>query len=227
MESKDFIGKFSFQDLLAYFLPGLVMTVGSLFLLNQFDILDYSALKIDLFSGLVFFLFSFVIGVVSSGLSNPIINRIYKIKKIEKPDKSIQLTYLKEDLKKAFKKEFDIDINDENWNEEYFYLCRNTVYEYMPGSSSSAFRQGGLRLLRRYMMFPTLFWSLNGVIYGVTNFQNSCVLSISLILLSLIMGVYMQFNLWNRMYQNRIREIKYTLISFIGMSKTHELKDRE
>ncbi len=227
MESKDFIGKFSFQDLLAYFFPGLVMTVGLLFLLNQVNIIDYSEINIDVFSGLVFFLFSFVIGVVTSGLSNPLINWIYYIKKIEKPDKSIQLTYLKEDLKKAFKKEFDLEVNDENWNEEYFYLCRNTVYEYMPGSSSSAFRQGGLRLLRSYMMFPTLFWSLNGVIYGIMNFQNSCLLSISLILLSLIIGIYMQFNLWKRLYLNRIREIKYTLISFIGMSMTRELKGSE
>jgi len=226
MESKDFIGKFSFQDILAYFLPGVVMSTGLLFLLNQFEVIDYSKLKIDVFSGLIFFLFSFVVGVVSSGLSHPIIKLLYKIKKKEKPDKSIPLTYLKEDLKMAFKKEFNLDITDENWNEEYFYLCRNTVYEFMPGSSRSAFRQGGLRLLRRYMMFPTLFWAVNGIIYGILNLQNSKSLSIALILTSLIIGIYMQFNLWDRMYQNRIREIKYTLISFIGMSKTNELNGK-
>ena len=66
---------------------------------------------------------------------------------------------------------FGIIIENENeWDPKYFYICRIWIDENLPTTSKIAYKQNSLRLLREYLLVPTLVWSFCGISISI----NSC-----------------------------------------------------
>jgi len=225
MNSKDFLAKFSFQDILAYFLPGTATTLGVYVLFSELNLFELPSLEADIFTGILFFLVSFIVGITLSGVSRPIVNFFYWLKKKERPENLIPMEP-KYKLKEALSEKLNIEFT-EDWNEEYYLFCRIMVKELLPSSFSYSYRQEGLRLMRTYMLFPVLLWTTIGLIHGINDFRDLKWNGVVLMVLSLLLGGLLLLNIWNRMHKNKERAIKNVLVSFICLDKILEEKRKE
>jgi hypothetical protein len=226
MDSKEFFNKFSFQDILAYFLPGVASTLGLLVLTDLLNFISVSTVKPDIFTGILFFLISFIIGITFSGLSHPIVNLFYRIKKIKKPEEMIILKETKNNLIESLNSKLNIGLDGE-WHEEYYTYCQIMVRELLPISFSYSYRQEGLRLMRNYMMFPILIWGISGITYGILQFHFSKLRSVLIIIICLILTYGLLYNIWDRMRRNRERAVKNVFASFVCIDEILERKEKE
>ncbi|GJM33177.1 MAG: hypothetical protein DHS20C18_21780 [Saprospiraceae bacterium] len=223
MNSKDFFGKFSFQDILGYFLPGIAVTLGFYVFLYQVELFPIPNIEPDIFTGILFFLISFTVGITLSGVSHPIVKFIYWLKKKDKPENSIPLKKSKDKLKQVLSSKLGLD-SIEDWDEEYYIFCNIMVKELLPNSFVFSYRQESLRIMRTYMMFPTLLWTINGITYGIHQWSISPFKGVFLIVISTLVGGMLLLNIWNRMYKNRQRMVTNILASFICLDKISEEK---
>lgn len=224
MITKDFIGKFSFQDILAYFLPGTAISLGICFFLIQIEKIEISRIKLDIFIVVLFFIISFIVGIAFSGLSEPIVSVFYWLTKKKKPETDFLLKEKYQDkINQLLSSNLDVEIKEE-WDEENFVFCNIFVKELLPTSFSYSYRQKSLRLMRKYMLFPIVLWTINGIIYGIKFLSISPPIGLILIVISILLGFILLRNVWNRMHKNSQRDVRNILASFICIDKIYEIK---
>lgn len=223
MTSKEVINKFSFQDLLAYFFPGIAIILGFTVLAEQFDFIKIEILKFNAMFGLIYLIVGFIAGITFSGISNLIDSLIYILKKKKKPEET---WFLNISFKTAVKKKLNdlgFEVDDLS-NKDCFAVCSVFVKELLPNAYAYSFRQEGLRLMRTYMLFPTLLWTLNGVFYGIDLVLISKLNGIIFVISSIGLGLLIILNLWSRMFKNRRRTVRNILISFISIDKINQFR---
>lgn len=223
MEAKELTNKFSFQDLLGYFFPGLFGMFAIHLLLKHFDVQQTSEVSSNAFYSINYFVGCFILGIIFSGLSHPIVKIYYKLSKLDYPEKKLPDNISKQELEPIFNDVFGFSIQDKTWCSDYFYLCRNVVYEKMAITAGVIQRQGGLRLIRQYLLFPILIWATY-FIFLVTPLKNKSIcLWLGALLLVVIITLLLLNNLLNRMHKNRKREVDYVLLSIITLPKLKDL----
>lgn len=212
----DISSRFSLTDFLAYLFPG-VFTAAGLYFLLLLTPLETSLVNftMDLNTGVLFLVFSFILGVIVSGIAEILTKSIR-----HKNDTQLPLIGLEKDVKRAFKSVFG-EKEDFKWTRTHFYLCRSIITQYMPNEMQGIQRQSSLRQLRMNLLPSILIWIFTGLGWGWRIFNNfSGNWGILLIAASIILGIAIFMITVNRMQNNDEREIRETLAAFLIGFKT-------
>ncbi len=223
METKELTDKFSFQDLLGYFFPGLFGMFALYLILKYFDVQQTSGFSTNVFYSINYFVGCFILGIMFSGLSHPIVNVYYKLCKLDNPEKSLPDNITKQELEPIFNNVFGFSIQNKDWCSDYFYLCRNVVYEKMAITAGVIQRQGGLRLIRQYLLFPILIWTAYFIILITPMIDKNIWLWLGLLIVIIVITLLLLYNLLNRMHKNRKREVDYVILAIITLPKLKDL----
>lgn len=212
----DISSRFSLTDFLAYLFPGILSAVGfyCLLLLASIRVTLENSPK-DLTLGVLFLVFSYILGVILSGVIELIAN---SFRLFYKP--TIPLLGFEEDLKKAFRDVFHLKQEIE-WARPQFYLCRSVVFEYMPNAVQIIQRQSSLRQLRMNMLPSIFIWMSVGIAWGInmiTNGKQS--FGFGLILASVLLAILLFAITVDRMRSNDRREQRETYSAFLAGYET-------
>jgi hypothetical protein len=219
METKDFLGKFSFQDILAYLLPGIAVMLALVYVATKLEWYNAKINELGLFSAVIFFILSFILGIISSGVANFVARILGRIFKKVDPEKLPPSAHLLPKIETIFLNEIGMDISSVPWNKDYFILARDLVYQLMPNAASSSYRQGGLRLLRAYLISPSLLWM--GILCVVSiNSESALCYKVFDCVIFLFIGLMLICYLWKESHENRKREVLYVFINLIALSTT-------
>jgi len=132
-------------------------------------------------------------------------------------------------------------IDDSEWNESYYYVCRSLVTELMPRAGVSGFREGAYRQLRMNLIGSIVIWGLAGILWGLTLlFQANNAYQINensvfigkewawiLITVSIVIPPYLISNLRKLMDKHEQREVREVLTAFLAGFKTGIFDSRE
>jgi hypothetical protein len=214
----DVTNRFSIEDFLAYLFPGCVGTLGLYLLLLLTPLknsLTFSTANFTI--GILLLAWSYVMGLILSGCSLPIIKLIYKICGLDEPRKSIPFPELSQEIINAFKAIFKIDTStDFQWSTTQFYLCRSLVLQWMPNAAQLIMRQIALRRSRENMVAAVLIWFFVGISWGIWNIINSFTIQgIILITVSTVLSLLIIIALINSLYGNRKREVHRIYTAFL------------
>jgi hypothetical protein len=217
--------QFSLTDFLAYFFPGLFTTTGLyLFLLLTPLRPSLSDSFSSITAGLVFVAISYVIGILFSGISLNIVERVEKRQKHKDSRASILLEGFDDDVLRAFSDIFEMnkDVKNIRWSKEHFYICRTLVLENMPTVAQRVERQSSLRQLRGNLILPIIVWMLVGIGWGISlvQFVSSPGWGFTLIVSSLIIGALFLRVTFSRMHNNEDREVREVLTGFLAGYRT-------
>ena len=226
MDSSSFVDKFSVQDLIGYLFPGVITLFGMYLILETLNIDLFNNSESGILLGIVFFVSSYVIGILISGLSHPFVDLYYIILNKVKPEDELPAIVSKRQVEKAVFDIFGINIEDKTWSSEYFYLCRSIVYEKMPLTSSTIHRQSALRLVRQYIIIPILIW-LVFFILQTNQFISHSGLFLGIVLIELILTILLLSNLINRLDKNRRREVYNVIFAILAIHKSLNIAKNE
>ncbi|MBI5952058.1 MAG: hypothetical protein HY865_10395 [Chloroflexi bacterium] len=212
----DISSRFSLTDFLAYLFPGVFTTIGLYFLLLLSPLKTSLAnFPTDLNTGILFLVFSFIFGVVASGIAEILTQSIR-----HKNDTQIPLIGFEKDVKREFKSVFG-GKEEFKWTRTHFYLCRSMINQYMPNEMQGVQRQSSLRQLRMNLLPSMVIWIFAGFGWGLRIFNTSSEYwGILLITTSIILGIVIFTITINRMQNNDEREIRETLAAFLVGSTT-------
>jgi len=212
--------QFSLTDFLAYFFPGLFATIGLflLLLLTPLNNLLFS-ISIDIVTGTIFLVISYIIGVILAGFSGDVVFGLEKIRGgYKNPNKLIPILEFQDEIIDAFKKVFGAgEKRKTSWSEWHFQLCRAIVLEKMPAVARRVERENSLRQLRINLVSPIIIWMLAGVGWGIW-----CILfstkewGIVLLVISLLVSLISLNRVLSRMYANDRREVREVLTGFLA-----------
>lgn len=216
--------RFSLMDFLAYFFPGIIGTLAIYVLLLLTPLsssLTFSS--IDVTVGILILSISHTIGVILSGFSSPIVNRLQKAAKFKNPRANIPFSGFENDILKAFNSIFDQHLNNKDeWNEKHYNLCRALVLEYMPSMAQIAQRQSSLGQLRRNLIAPILLWAAAGIGWGIRFLTNNeANTGVWLILLSLVLSFATIRATLTRTNRTELREVEAIFAGLIVGNKTN------
>jgi hypothetical protein len=208
----DIGNRFSLEDFLAYFFPGVMGSLG-IYALLQLSPLgqELPSLSTDLTTGIIFFVLSYIVGVIFSGFSELIFARVKGYKEVIPLNDD-----LKQVILKAFKDTFKITKKaNSEWSRDHFYLCRSLVYENIPNILPVIQRQSGLRQLRISLMPGLFIWFLAGVVWGIQEIaKNAVTLGIIIVLGSAVLFLAITIMTINRARSNEWREVREVLTAF-------------
>lgn len=92
----------------------------------------------------------------------------------------------------------------DEWSVSRFFPCRTLVQEKMPYAAQTADRQNGLRLLRGYLLFPSLIWTVAGIGWGVKfALDGAIVWGVTLLVIDIILSFRMLNAMTIRTYNSR------------------------
>ena len=221
----DIGNRFSLEDFLAYFFPGVTAALGIYVLINMTSPnTSLPSLTDDITAGVIFFVLSYVLGVIFSSFAELLFSKVKSYKEI------IPLNdELKSIIIAAFKNIFAVPQNKEvQWSRDHFYLCRSVVLARIPGALPSIQRQSSLRQLR-ISLVPTLFiWLLVGIVWGTQIILDRSLLFGSVIIvLSIVMFIAVVMMTINRARSNEwreVREVREVLTAFGASYREGEAK---
>lgn len=216
--------RFSLMDFLAYFFPGVAGTLG-IFLLLMLTPLRQALVGSSIDSvttGVIVLSVSYIIGVILSGFSTPIVNWLQKFTKVLNPRANIPFKEFEKDILQAFNTRFDQKLSDKNeWNEKHYLLCRALVLEYMPNLAQIAQRQSSLGQLRRNLIAPIILWAIVGISWGIQFLiSNNFAEGFWIILLSLLISLVTFRVTFTRTNRTELREVEAIFAAFIVGYKT-------
>ena len=219
----DIGNKFSLVDFLAYLFPGIVSTLG-LFLLLLLTPLGplLLSLPIDLATGVLVLVLSYVIGVLLSGFAEIAVKWIARITHRTWSRETIRMTAFRPQILAAFHALFEEDTEPQDkWMAQRFYLCRSLVFEHMPALAPFIQRQGSLRELRMNLLPAITVWLSVGIAWGTWAIRNGMVCwGYALIAGSVALWVLVGWVLYNRMNRNEQREVREVLTAFLAGYKS-------
>lgn len=166
----DISKQFSFTDFLAYLFPGIMSVFGIYILLILTPVsVILAKISLDITTGILFLVASYVLGVIFSGFSSDLVGLIERLQRYKDIRKTIPINNFQEDILKAFEDIFGkIPDADNTWTRTHYYLCRALVSERMPAISLRADRQSNFALFRRNLLLPIFLWLITGVSWGIT-----------------------------------------------------------
>lgn len=208
--------RFSLTDFLAYLFPGIFSLIGICVMLLLTPLKSILiTLQIDLNITILFLVFSFILGVLMSGIAEILTFQIR-----HKNDTKIPVEGFEKEIEKAFNAIF-VRKKESKWTRQNFYLCRSMVMHYMPNESQVIQRQSSFRQFRMNLLPALVIWILNGVLWGLQIYFNfSIQWGFYLILATAIFGITIFLITINRMQNNDTREIRETLVAFLIGYKT-------
>jgi len=212
----DISSKFSLEDFLAYLFPGVIGTLGIyyLFLIIPFSNIDY--LQINFLNGVIFFIISYLVGILLSSFSEAIIEIFPSYKSNIPQEWNSKMAVAK--LNKLFIKNSN---GNEIWSKDTYYLCRSYVYINMPQVIPLVQRQSSLRQLRINIL-PVYFIFLLDVIVISLNISKSGKLleSYVLFVFSLLVYVLITIITYNRAKSNERREVREVISAILIYQET-------
>lgn len=220
----DAFNRFSIEDFLSYFFPGVIGNLGitALLLLTPLNT-KLVNLTMNVTAGVVLVIWSYVFGIILAGFSSRILTWVTKVYK-DDPRKSVPFEdkVLEGEFIKAYKLTFGLNHEVEiEWSAAKFYLCRFLVESYVPNASLLIRRQISLKRLRENLMPTVLIWCLAGIFWAFKCFSESykgwgtTLLILSPLLSSLIL--YVLAKSWDG---NRKREVRETCIALMVGANT-------
>ena len=215
----EIISRFSLQDFLAYFFPGISAVLGVYLLLLLTPAKDFFTFtSIDLTLAILLSALAYTAGVILSGISEPIAMLILKARAWEEPRASIPLPELEEDILSALKDVLGIAPESElRWSGTHFYLCRSLVQEAMPNCAQAVFRQVGLGQLRENMLAPILVWCAVGLAWGMrTAVSGSKASGVVVVVGSLVLTLIFLASLTRKMHSSRKRAVREVCTAFLA-----------
>lgn len=214
----DIGNRFSLEDFLAYFFPGVTGALGIYLLLQTTPLrTTLPSLSADLTTGIIFFVLSYIVGITLSGFSELVFSRGKSHKDVLPFHSELKTIVLE-----AFSETFKIPKGAKfEWSREHYYLCRSLVYEHMPSILPLIQRQSSLRQLRINLLPALFIWCAAGLSWGVQQMMVSAtaeglgVVAVSLILFFPIVALTI-----NRARNNEWREVREVLTAFgVGYRK--------
>ena len=207
----DFSNRFSLEDFLAYFFPGVIASCG-IFVLLLLTPLHATLVSLpkDITTGVIFVVLSYILGVVLSGFSE------IPFSWIKSQKEAISTEKLRPGFVDAFTKTFSISKKAKfKWSRESFYLCRSLVIAHIPNAASLIQRQSSLRQLRINLLPAYFIWLATGISWGGWCIKTSSrvlgweLIGISILLFALIAGITIE-----RAISNERREVREVLTAF-------------
>jgi len=208
----DIGNRFSLEDFLAYFFPGVTASLGIYVLIQMTSVnSNLPSLTADITTGIIFFVLSYILGVIISSIAELLFSKLKSNKEV---------IPLNDELKKitiaTFREAFKVPKNTKiEWSRDHFYLCRSVVYERVPNVLPSLQRQSSLRQLR-ISLVPTIFiWLLVGIVWGIQKIMNNNLMAGSAVIVSVIsMFVAITLVTINRARSNEWREVREVITAF-------------
>jgi len=225
----DISNRFSLEDFLAYFFPGVTGTLGIYILLLltplQASLTNFSN---DFTTGIIFLVLSYIVGILLSGFSEIAFLHYESKSKVKSHKDIIPLSDdLSRTVKEAFKETFKLGKETHvEWCKDYFYLCRSLVFQSMPNALPPIQRQSGLRQLRMNLLPSIVVWGGAGIGWGLKMANDGNVLGIVLIIASLVLWLLFTRLTINRMQSNEWREVREVLTAFLVGYQTGAFKEK-
>lgn len=220
----DTFNRFTFEDFLAYFFPGVVGSLGLYLLLLLTPLRPHLArLSIDVSTGMILLVWSYTFGVIIAGFASPVLRVLEKISLIgPRVPLEIPLPHLKPDVIKAYRTVFKVDNSTEvDWSEAHFYLSRSLVENWMPVTGQFIRRQLSLRRVRENLTPCMFIWCFAGIGWGCKWFSlGEKVWGIVLASLSPILWLLVVGTLANRWDGNCKREAQEVCLALVVGSHT-------
>jgi hypothetical protein len=200
--------RFSFEDFLAYFFPGVTalsgIYCGIKLIAPQIIIIK---LSVNLFESLLFFIVSYILGVILSGISEIIVSQFKSYKE------SISSI---DSFNKVFPKKA---ITDSKWTLEHYYLCRSFIYKISPEIIPIIQRQSGLRQLRINLLPIYFIFLIEGIIICTIKLVDQKLMLVGAIILLMIIFIVLLTITVERARSNERREVREVLKSLEVYSK--------
>jgi hypothetical protein len=215
----DLSKQFSFTDFLAYFFPGSFAALGLYLLLLLSPLQKYLAgVSFDITTGLVFLIFSYIIGVILSPFSSGVVKFFEKSRKFKSSQNVIPSDLFPDEILKGFREIMGI-AKDEKimWSRSHYRVCLMLVTEKMPLVAQRVDRQRNVALFRRNLISPLIVWGLTGSSWGIWHLKQSFInWGISLIIGSVLLTVILVGVTINRMHDGEKTETRETLSGFLA-----------
>lgn len=218
----DLSKQFSFTDFLAYFFPGAFAVVGIYLLLLLSPLQTHMInLTLDLTTGLVFLVFSYIVGVILSSFSSAVLKRVEKLIKYQDKHNAIPLNLFPDEVTAAFREVMQISKSKEiTWTYIHYQICLALVSEKMPSSAQRIERQRNIALFRRNLISPLIIWGIAGTIWGIQEISKGIYgWGFTIIVISLFLSWVSVKMTINRMHHGVGVEIRETLSSFLAGHK--------
>jgi hypothetical protein len=220
----DIGNRFSLEDFLAYFFPGVTGSLG-IYILFQMTPISGSlpSLKADITTGIIFFVLSYIVGIIFSSIAELAFSKTMGYKNIIPLDDRLKGIII-ESFRDTFKIPKDIKIE---WSNDHFYLCRSVVYDRMPGILPVIQRQSSLRQLRINLLPALCIWLLVGIGWGIQNIAKMLIVPGSIIIVVSIFVFIGSFVITiNRAKSNEWREVREVITAFGASSRKSQEKDK-
>ncbi|HSB01667.1 MAG TPA: hypothetical protein VLE49_13535 [Anaerolineales bacterium] len=227
----DIGNRFSLEDFLAYFFPGVIAASGvyALLLLTPLKS-SLALLSADITTGIIFLVLSYIAGILLSGFSE-IAFRFYDTRRKAQSQKDA--IPLQDDLRRAiieaYKDIFKISKGVKfEWSKDRFYVCRSLVFETMPSVLPPIQRQSSLRQLRMNLLPSLLIWFGAGLGWGIRELlSNDFLWGITLMVVSAVLFFAVTATTVNRMRSNDWREVREVLTAFLAGYETGAFENKE
>lgn len=230
----DISNRFSLEDFLAYFFPGLTGALGVYVALLLTPLRGWLlGLSADIVMGILLLFVGYIVGVFLSGFAEPITKFYQRFKKARRWKDALLLPGYEKAIITAYKQVFGLPEEVElKWTDSCFYLCRSLVLDTMPNITPIIQRQSGLRQLRMNMLPSLLIWFLTGIAWGIwalNNHQSN--LGVGVIVASAALFMLITVFTLDRMHSNEAREVREVLTAFLVGHETgkftSQVRDRQ
>jgi hypothetical protein len=245
---------FTIADFLAYLFPGILSLSGLYLLLLLTPLQYYLKLPEEIGGWLAFLILSYLTGVLIGTVTDALVRERPKTLRRKQNKGNIQIhdDKLKTAVMEAFN---DIFLSQKGknikkpskliapleWNEYHYYVCRSLVADALPRAAASGLREGAYRQLRMNLIGSIVIWGLAGILWGLmllsqagtiyTVNEMSIVIpkewSISLIIVSVLMPLFLVSNLLTMMDKHERREVREILTTFLAGYRTGVFDRRE
>lgn len=219
------LSRFSLTDFLVYLFPGIVTGVGVYVLvlgtpLNRL----FVTFKVDLWSGLVLLAAAYVLGVLVSGLSGPLAERLQQLLALGDPRREIFPQGCDEQVGLAVTSTYGPATVD---GESRFYLCRTMVREHMPVTAREIQRQNDLMRFRQDLVGAAVVWLCTGLTWSshaAQAFSRTAGVAAALVCVGTTTALLV--SLARRTHRNRVREVREVYAAFLAGHATGRFAKR-
>ena len=215
----DLSKQFSFTDFLAYFFPGSFAAVGLYLLLLLFPTNNYlTDLSLDITTGIVFLILSYILGVILSAFSSGVVKYVEKRTKFKSSQSTIPSDLFPNEVMKGFREIMSIAKDEHiNWSQSHYQICLMLVAEKMPLVAQRIDRLRNIALFRRNLISPLIIWGITGVSWGIWNITQDIIgWGISLTIGSLVFAITLIRVTIDRMHTGGIYETRETISGFLA-----------
>jgi hypothetical protein len=176
--------------------------------------------SLDITTGILFLVISYVVGVIFSGFSSNLVKVIEKLQKYKDVRKTIPFDDFRDDVLKAFQDVFGhTPESKSNWSRTHYYLCRSLVSEKMPTIGSRADRQSNVALFRRNLVSPIFVWFITGTAWGISLTSSNLEWGLLLIVATILASFFSIKTTVDRLHDGESRETREVLLGFLAGHK--------